>query len=33
MLRQGTVYRWDAAAANYQIKSSNYVLVLKRKAD
>jgi hypothetical protein len=30
---QGAVYRWDAAAAQYQPKSSNYLLVLRRKGD
>jgi hypothetical protein len=27
----GTIYKWDADAANYRIESSQYVLVLKRK--
>jgi len=30
--RQGTVYRWDAAAATYRPKSSNYLLILRRRS-
>lgn len=33
MFREGSIYEWDAAAANYKPKSSNYLLILKRKGN
>ena len=29
---QGTIYRWDAEAANYRPRSSNYLLIMRRKS-
>jgi multidrug transporter EmrE-like cation transporter len=29
---QGTIYRWDAEAASYRPRSSNYLLIMRRKS-
>jgi len=33
LLPQGTKYQWDAEAVNYQPRASNYLLILRRKAE